>query len=265
MQDISPESVVAVALKAAEAIMQIRNDQQWQVSYKADDSPVTHADHAAHRIIVEGLEQLGLGIPVLSEEGEQSAYEIRRHWEHFWLIDPLDGTKEFIAGTNEFAVNIALVSDRFPVLGVICMPALQTVYWGNHLGAFKRLPDGRQVALQVADDLDVSALRMLMSKRRNRPQDELNLVQLCRPKHTQSVGSALKYCLLAESSADIYYRSSPNMEWDSAAGQAIIEAAGGHVLTPDGQRFAYNKPSLINGTFCCIAAKNIPALPLLSL
>lgn len=252
--------VVKIAKEAGLAIMAIyehMTDEAAQVSYKADGSPLTQADLAAHRVISHGLAQLTPDIPVVSEE--DSASEIhRKPTGHFWLVDPLDGTKEFLAHNGEFTVNIALIEDSVAVLGVVVAPALGLAYWGaTGLGAFRQRPQGIE-AIPVAFEQERSghALRVLASKSHMSHETQVFLNRLG-PHELMQAGSSLKFCRIAEGSADLYPRLSPTCEWDTAAGQAVLEAAGGSVLQPDGTPVRYGKPDVLNPHF--IAASALPS------
>jgi 3'(2'), 5'-bisphosphate nucleotidase len=247
-------AVAEIAVAAGQKIMEFYGgfDIAPTIELKADDSPVTVADRAAHDVIWQGLEALGYGFPILSEEGRAIPYAERQGWETFWLVDPLDGTKEFIRRTGSFAVNIGLVHQGYAVAGAIYQPVSQQLYYADHRGTYRRTPQGRTERLVLPAQPNLAHLRAVRSKGNFTPAEQQSLDRLG-VATTEPVGSALKYCLLAEGLADIYYRTSPNSEWDSAAGQAIIEHAGGRVLAlePGFPRFGYNKPSLINGGFIC--------------
>jgi 3'(2'), 5'-bisphosphate nucleotidase len=216
---------------------------------KADESPLTLADHESDEIITKGLQSMYPQIPIISEEGKHTAYEIRKDWPAFWLVDPLDGTKEFIKRNGAFTVNIALIVNKQPVIGVIYAPVLQTLYYGMvGTGAFKQEEKQEPVAIQV--NRKKSQLTAVGSRSHADPAEE----EVLKPYdvvETISIGSSLKFCLVAEGKADIYYRHGPTMEWDTAAGQAILTAAGGKVVDTSGNIFTYNKLSLVNGSFLC--------------
>jgi len=207
---------------------------------KADDSPVTAADLAANRHIVSGLTALTPDIPILSEEGAEVPYGERRHWDRFWLVDPLDGTKEFIAGTDEFTVNIALIEHGQVRFGAVGVPARDQLYWGGAgLGAWRQT--GRQPAEPIHSRSPASPLCVVASRRHSSPDQEALLDRL-KGRHDielTAVGSSLKFCVLAEGGADLYPRFAPTSQWDTAAAQAVLEGAGGQVLRLDGRRFDY--------------------------
>lgn len=242
-----------MAQQAGQAILDIYHQPEAvQVSLKADQSPLTAADAASHAIIAQALTAYTPGIPVLSEEGSDIAYEVRRLWPLFWCVDPLDGTKEFIKRNGEFTVNIALVQGHAPVLGLIYQPVGQRLWIGGQgMGSFRWHPEsGGSEALQVQKrDHEVVGVG---SRTHSAPEETAVQAQYGVTAFI-AAGSALKFCLVADGSAQLYYRHGPTMEWDTAAGQAIVEAAGGSLTTPGGQPFLYNKPGLRNGSFICKA------------
>ncbi|PLX79562.1 MAG: 3'(2'),5'-bisphosphate nucleotidase [Desulfuromonas sp.] len=241
-------AVVSIAQDAGAAIMNIYGGD-FQVQTKGDDSPLTCADRAAHRIIVDGLSALTPTLPILSEEGRDIPYDQRRDWSSFWLVDPLDGTKEFIKRNGEFTVNIALVEEGVVGAGVVHVPALGKTYVGlaQH-GAWLQGNGGESVAIGVRRADSQRGLSVVMS--RSHPSPELEqYLQTVRVAEAVSVGSSLKLCTVAEGQADLYPRLGPTMEWDTAAGQAVVEAAGGSVTTLEGEPLGYNKENLLNPHF----------------
>jgi len=256
------EGAIAIARAAAAAILQIY-DGEFEVERKADASPLTAADMAAHHLILDGLARLTPDIPVLSEE---SAHEVgtaqRRAWDRLWLVDPLDGTREFVKRNGEFSVNLALIERGEPVFGVVLAPVGGALWHGAHGGhAYRR--DGeveRRVQTQVppAQPLRVAASRSHQSQR----SDDF-LVRAHREAaggiEMVSLGSSLKFCRIAEGSLDLYPRFGPTSEWDTAAGQCVLEAAGGAVLDPHGRPFRYNqRDGLLNGDFIALGDLSLP-------
>ncbi len=240
-----------VAVLAGNAILNIYYDAalSQEIESKADNSPLTLADTASNQVIVEGLKDHFPEIPILSEEGRHISYNERSGWHRFWLVDPLDGTKEFIKRNGEFTVNIALIENGYPVLGIIYAPVQDTIYVGDvqQQECFKIESNGLSTPLKVGRK---SNGRIAVGSRSHASQEEADLLDQYDVKETISVGSSLKFCMVAEGRADIYYRHGPTMEWDTAAGQAIVEAAGGTVQSmPTGNRFSYNKENLLNGSF----------------
>ncbi|ACB91597.1 3'(2'),5'-bisphosphate nucleotidase CysQ [Xylella fastidiosa subsp. fastidiosa] len=251
------ESVIAIATDSGRAIMKIYQDH-FKVQIKADMSPLTQADLISHQIIVHGLKQLTPSLPVLSEESTGITWEERRHWKSYWLVDPLDGTREFVKRNGEFCINIALIHEGIPVYGMILAPVEGTIWHAMHGGqAFRR--DGHRdttlhvrapagTALQVAasrSHIDVHTSALLAQMK------EITLV---------SQGSALKFCRLAEGTLDVYPRLGATYEWDTAAGQCLLLAAGGTLLNIEtGKPFRYNKrETLLNGGFIALGDATLP-------
>lgn len=251
INSIDIPEILTIARKAGDAIMTIYNDSDFSqvVDYKSDDSPLTLADKASHNVIVNELLKANIGVPIISEEGKDVPYEERKAYNYYWLIDPLDGTKEFIKRNGEFTVNIALIYKNKPVFGVIYTPVTDTMYYGivDKKEAYKQSCNAGPIRLQVNNkDNDLVAVR---SKSHASEEEETVLSQY-NATESISVGSSLKFCMVAEGRADIYYRHGPTMEWDTAAGQAILEAAGGKVYQGTTQNlFIYNKESMLNGSF----------------
>ena len=240
--------IVRIARRAGEAIMEIYGTA-FDVDLKEDNSPVTQADMIAHKIIQAELSMLYPQIPCISEEKDAPSYEERKSWNLFWLVDPLDGTKEFIKKSGEFTVNIALIKGNYPVLGVVYAPAKDVMYYSNKDdGAWKQEGNGKPKRIHVREYQDKEGMIVVASLSHRSKEDEVFLQRL-NIKETTSSGSSLKFCIVAEGNADIYPRMGPTMEWDTAAGQCIVEVAGGTVEDIQGVRFHYNKPSLLNGAF----------------
>jgi 3'(2'), 5'-bisphosphate nucleotidase len=242
------EPVKEIAAEAGARIVEIYSTG-FEVAEKDDQSPLTTADLASHQTIVNQLQKLTPDIPILSEESATIAFAERSHWQRFWLIDPLDGTKEFIKRNGEFTVNIALVEGHEPVLSVVLMPVTKRCYWaarGN--GAWRQEADGPVQQIAVTP-LGNGPIRVVGS--RSHGGDSLNsFLARLGDYDLVSIGSSLKLCLVAEGKADIYPRLGPTSEWDTAAAQCIVEEAGGQVVTCEGQRLTYNsKESLLNPHF----------------
>ncbi|UOQ46610.1 3'(2'),5'-bisphosphate nucleotidase CysQ [Gracilibacillus caseinilyticus] len=235
--------------------------EDFEVEKKEDQSPLTMADKRAHQVIEEGLKKLAKPLPVLSEEGEQVPYATRKNWEQFWLVDPLDGTKEFVKKNGEFTVNIALINKSFPQLGAIYAPALDTFYFGEvGVGAYKlngasnvkpaNLEELISKSTPLPEVHDTKVTYVVASRSHMSKETEAFIDSLNGDVQVVSSGSSLKFCLVAEGKADYYPRYAPTMEWDTGAGQAIVEAAGGTVKRfEDDQRFYYNREDLLNGWF----------------
>lgn len=252
--------VVALALKAGEAILPF-----WRtgtdVITKADDSPVTAADLAAHHVILDGLTALDPSIPVLSEEDANIPQSVRAGWHRWWLVDPLDGTKEFISGSEEFTVNIALIEQGRVVFGVVSMPTNGRCYFGGAgLGAWRADLDTAPQPIHVREAPPTGeAFTVVASRRHSSPEQERLLAGLSDSLgelQLTSVGSSLKFCLLAEGAADCYPRLAPTSQWDTAAAQGVLEGAGGEVLELSGETFSYPaRESLLNASFLALPAK----------
>jgi len=245
--DLLPAVLETVAA-AGRAILEVYASDH-AVEYKSDESPLTRADRAAHEILAARLAALDPAIPVLSEESEAAhARAVRGGWRQFWLVDPLDGTREFIGRNGEFTVNVALVRDHRPVLGVVAAPALGITYYAAEgMGAFRRSDVGEAEPIRVRAAADP----LVVVGSRSHRGDSLDAV-LARlgPHELRPMGSALKFCIVAEGAADFYPRLGPTSEWDTAAAQAVLEQAGGAVTTLDGRPLRYNeRDTLLNPHF----------------
>jgi 3'(2'), 5'-bisphosphate nucleotidase len=241
-----PELVLPVANIARKAGALIMGHYQSGgiVGKKADASPVTEADRAADRLIVEQLKLLAPAVTAVSEEGEKPDVS---GLEYFWLIDPLDGTKSFVRGTGYFTVNIALIRNKAPVMGVIYDPANDTMYYGSPSGAFRKQGDGDAEPIHTRG-MHTGKLAALVSHSHLNKATE-DYLALKNIGERIPCASSIKFCWLAEGNADLYPRFGPTMEWDTAAGHAILIAAGGNVTTPDGAPFLYGKKGFENGNF----------------
>jgi len=260
--DALREAVIATARDAAAEILRVY-DTCFDVDHKADDSPLTAADLAAHRCIAGRLEALTPDIPVLSEESADTIpTPVRRTWTRLWVVDPLDGTREFVKRNGEFTVNIALVDDGEVVFGVVQAPVTGALWHGTRgHGAFRR-EGGDDVVLRTRAPAQ-APLRVAASRSHRNERTEALLERIAEATGTAgepvALGSSLKFCRLAEGGMDVYPRFGPTSEWDTAAGQAIVEAAGGVVLDPRGRPLRYNqRDTLLNGDFMALGD---PALP----
>jgi 3'(2'), 5'-bisphosphate nucleotidase len=247
---ITPElrdAVIAIAREAAAEILAVY-EGAFEVEHKDDHSPLTAADLASHRRIVAGLQALTPDIPVLSEESKAIDIAQRRTWSRFWLVDPLDGTREFIKRNGEFTVNIALIEDGVSTFGVIQQPVSGGLWHGTlAYGAFRRVGDVDTV-IHVRKPAR-APFRIAASRSHRDPRTQALLDGLT-GSDAVACGSSLKFCRIAEGELDLYPRFGPTSEWDTAAGQAILEAAGGAVLDPRGRPFRYNqRDTLLNGDF----------------
>tara|TARA_B100000787_G_scaffold142502_1_gene111869 strand:+ start:5206 stop:5994 length:789 start_codon:yes stop_codon:yes gene_type:complete len=259
MKNLLNTAVIA-ALEAGKVILEIYHSGEFDVEIKGDNSPLTKADKASHNVIMTYLESTD--IPVLSEEGRDISYQERKGWKQLWIVDPIDGTKEFIKRNGEFTVNIALIKDQRPLIGVIFVPVTGVLYFSSkEIGAFKisvNLDDYNVEALLTkADKLPLQredkTFTIVASRSHMSPETE-SYVQEMRDKHGAvnliSKGSSLKLCMVAEGQADCYPRFAPTMEWDTAAGQAICEHAGFEVLDwKTKESMLYNREELLNNWF----------------
>lgn len=238
------EAIIDIARKAGKAIMEIYS-KDFSYLQKEDKSPLTEADTQSNQIICDGLQQFGL--PILSEENKIIPYEERKQWQKFWLVDPLDGTKEFIKRNGNFTVNIALLENNTPILGVIYVPTKEILYYGDSNGAVKEDATGKYKLPVRHEQRDYKVVVASQSHMNQETKDYVHKLGNCK---LVSIGSSLKFCLVAEGTADIYPRLGPTMEWDTAAAHAIIKAAGKKVYIYDSeQELAYNKPDLHNPYF----------------
>ncbi len=245
------KSIEKIARDAGKRIMDIYEGEDFEktIDFKSDNSPLTIADKTSHELIEEALQNQFPEIPILSEEGASVPYEERAQWDTYWCVDPLDGTKEFINRNGEFTVNIALIKDCQPVLGVVYAPAIDTLYIGElESGAWMQQGGEAKKDIQVNKK---NAGRIAVRSKSHAAPEEEEILQKFDVTDTISVGSSLKFCMVAEGKADVYYRHGPTMEWDTAAGQAVVEAAGGSVSDGE-QPFRYNKENLLNGSFLCL-------------
>lgn len=253
------EQVAQTAKQAGQAIMEIYN-KDFSVYEKSDSSPLTDADLAAHEVIVAGLKSYS-DLPILSEESADIAWEERKSWEQFWLVDPLDGTKEFIKKNGEFTVNIALIDKGQPVMGVVYAPVLDTLYIASEEGAYKVTSEGKQ-AIKAVVRSDNEVCKVVGSRSHQSPDIAAFLANIQGETEMLSMGSSLKLCLVAEGQAHLYPRLGPTSEWDTAAAHAIVRAAGGKVTilnkgsdaessyVDSGEPLLYNqKESILNPYF----------------
>lgn len=250
MSNIDILKICEIAKNAGNDILNIYHNPELSGSFeqKKDDSPLTLADKASNKVIIEALNILYPNIPIISEEEKEIPYEERKNWKTFWLIDPLDGTKEFIKRNGEFTVNIALIENNLTIAGVIYAPVLDIMYWGDAKGAF--IQKGTSPKQEIKSNTKTTDL-CAAGSRSHGSEEDAKLLSKYDISTFVSMGSSLKFCLVATGEADIYYRSGPTMEWDTAAGQAILKAAGGSVTHLNGEEFKYNKESLLNPGFMC--------------
>ncbi|SHF50994.1 3'(2'),5'-bisphosphate nucleotidase [Desulfacinum infernum DSM 9756] len=241
------EDLEMLVREAGTAILEIyRSD--FAVTTKEDRTPLTLADRKSHEILSTGLERITPDIPVLSEEGKSITYEIRKGWKRFWLVDPLDGTKEFIKRNGEFTINVALIEDGAPVFGIVYVPDADRLFVGDvETGAFEKA--GRETRpLKIKAPEPDRPLVVVATRSHPTPAME-SFFNLLPPHERLPRGSALKFCAVAAGEADFYPRFGPTWEWDTGAGHAVVAAAGGVVVDPAGREITYNKQDLVNGYF----------------
>ncbi len=255
------EQAIEIAMEAGNKIRDIYLEGSFDKEIKADNTPVTSADIAAHNIITSALKALSPDIPVLSEEDAEIPFSEREHWQRYWLVDPLDGTGEFIAGSGDFSVIIALVEHNRPIMGIVYVPMTEVCYYAiAGLGAYKRdaSSEVRIVSRQLA--VEQSPPLKLAVSRRQDPQSVLKLFS--HSKHCELIvlgGAALKSCLVAEGKADCYVRIGPTGEWDTGAAQIIVEEAGGQIMDIGLQPLSYNeRESLENPNFIVVGSPHLP-------
>ena len=245
LDDALRDGVIAVAEAAAADILDVYA-RDFDVERKQDSTPLTEADLSAHRRIVAGLRALTPDIPVLSEESAEACIALRKQWSRYWLVDPLDGTREFVKKNGEFSVNIALIDDGVAVFGAIQQPVTSLVWYGAPgQGAYRR-EEGRDIA--IATRQPASAPLRIAASRSHRDTRTEAVIARFPDAEVVGLGSSLKFCRIAQGDIDLYPRFGPTSEWDTAAGQATLEAAGGAVVDPQGRPFRYNqRDTLLNG------------------
>jgi 3'(2'), 5'-bisphosphate nucleotidase len=257
------EKLKKIAIEAGKQIMMVYTDDLGIIDFKEDDSPLTEADRLSHLVIKDRLSKNWPDIPILSEEGRSIPYQERASWNEFWLVDPLDGTKEFIKKNGEFTVNIALIRNRKPVLGIIYAPALDILYFAEeNEGAYKQIEASKHTKEPVCLEVDcITNQKKVVVSRSHMSKETESFLKNLKLKEGKtaltSIGSSLKFCLIAEGNAQYYPRFAPTMEWDTAAGQVIVEEAGGTVVVKESTTILiYNKEQLTNPDFLC-ACKRI--------
>ncbi len=252
------EAVLIITREAGQAIMQVYEDASaFDIAHKADDSPLTAADLAAHAVISEGLRRLTPDWPVLSEEAADIPWARRQQWSSYWLVDPLDGTREFIKRNGEFTVNIALIKQHEPVLGVVYAPVTGELWHAEQgRGAYLRKGD---IDVPIRTRSPARGTLRVAASRSHRDERTEGVLQRMGDIETIGLGSSLKFCRIAEGRLDVYPRFGPTSEWDTAAAQCVLEAAGGALLAPDGRAFRYNRrESILNGDFIAMGDVALP-------
>ncbi len=255
------DEVIDIARRAGDAILEVYAGE-FDVETKADNSPLTEADRRAHEVIVDGLRSLTPDLPIVSEESAPPAFAERRRWHRYWLVDPLDGTKEFVDRNGEFTVNIALIEAGEPVFGVVGVPVRDTVYVGDCRERRAWRTDGEGTTPLATRSMSDDAVSVVASRRHGGPRLERYLERLDESFAVVTrvhLGSSLKFCILAEGGADLYPRLGPTSEWDIAAAQAVLAAAGGAVRRLDGDPLVYNTgESFLNPDFVAVGDPGYP-------
>jgi 3'(2'), 5'-bisphosphate nucleotidase len=249
-------STVEIAKEAGKAITEIYNSD-FDYQLKKDSSPITAADNLSHNIITDRLKILTPEIPILSEENCDIPYKIRSQWTQYWLVDPLDGTKEFIKKNGEFTVNIALTENNTPIFGVIHIPITNETYWGSQVNGSFYSNENNDVKEICVSENNQNPIRLVAS--RSHPSEMLSsLLEKIVDYEIIKIGSSIKFCLIASGQADCYPRFGPTSEWDTAAGEAIVRFAGGHLVTANGDLMSYNlKRDYLNPNFIVANGKII--------
>ena len=264
------DALIPIARKAGHAILPFFQQSHLQnISIKADNSPVTAADNASHEVIHSQLKQQFPDIPQLSEEGNHLNYDGRQHWTRYFLIDPLDGTKEFIKGNPEYTVNIAYLEHNSLIASVVYAPSTNELYFASKgEGAYKQLPDGTNKALQCKEITEPNSITVVTSKSHFSDETQQHLSKLEQHLTVQykRYGSSLKMCKIAEGEADYYPRLGPTMEWDTAAAQLIVQEAGAELVKAENYlSLTYNKKQLINPHFFCASKTLLHTIKALSI
>ncbi len=248
-RDLDATALLNCIEAARREILAVYEKADLMVEYKADRSPLTLADRLSHAVLNQGLQQLLPGIPVLSEEGAVHDWEVRRQWRLLWLVDPLDGTRDFVQRTGDFTINVALVEDHIPILGLLDIPLRKTTYLGIRGQGAYRLQAGAVESIHTRHGADHRGLKAAISRSHQADEMAWLKTQGFEVSDVVSAGSALKFALIAEGQADLYPRLGPTMEWDTAAGHCLVAAAGGTVTQVDGTPLLYNRENLLNPPF----------------
>jgi 3'(2'), 5'-bisphosphate nucleotidase len=245
---IKIQDIIEIAKQAGKEILQIY-EKDFNVEYKEDQSPLTEADKLSNNMITSKLKNLYPAIPIIAEESKHTPYEERKDWDYFWLVDPLDGTKEFIKKNGEFTINIALIQKNIPILGVVYVPVKDIIYYADQNGSFKQ---EKEVITKLEAKENKSKEKLIIVASRSHFNEETKnyIKSLGKKYELVSAGSALKLCLIAENKADLYPRLGPTMEWDTAAAHAVVKFAGKKVINYEtNKELIYNKENLLNPWF----------------
>ncbi len=258
---IDIEKIINISRVAGKKILETHEEKDIEFELKDDNSPLTLADKKSHDLIVDNLKELYPSMPILSEEEKETPYKTRRGWDYYWLIDPLDGTKEFVKKIPEFTVNIALIYQKQPIMGVIYTPLKDDFYYAvKGSGAYKIDSRNTRSLLEITGETPGNKITVVASRfHRTKELEEYidKLKSQFKEVELTSIGSSLKFCLVAEGKADVYPRLGLTMEWDTAAGQIIVEEAGGRVIDQStNEPMRYNKKSLLNNYFIVYGISN---------
>tara|TARA_Y100001970_G_C14165043_1_gene820778 strand:- start:628 stop:1404 length:777 start_codon:yes stop_codon:yes gene_type:complete len=252
------KSLIDICFNAGKEILEIYKKTEISVEYKSDNSPLTLADKKSHDCIYASLQSLYPNIPILSEEGLDIPYEKRKKWTSFWLVDPIDGTKEFIKKNGEFTVNIALIENQKPVLGIVYAPAIDKYWYGSKKGSFA-IDNGKTKKITVNNKFE-NEIKVVASRSHSSPLLK-EFLKSFRNYKLVSMGSSIKICLVAEGRADIYPRLAPTMEWDTAAAHAVLKFAGGTLIDMTTQtEMTYNRKNLKNSYFIANSKMNLSSI-----
>lgn len=243
--------LIEIAGEAGRKTMEIYESGDFSIEAKSDNSPLTEADKAANDIIVSGLKKVDPAIPIISEELAAVDYQTRKAWPKYWLVDPLDGTKEFITRTGDFTINIALIVNNHPQFGVVYSPVLGEMYFAlKDKGAYLQKDDITLKELKVRECDDNKATTLVSRSHQGKESEVLH--SLFPNLELTPMGSSLKFCHIAAGKADFYVRSKPTSEWDTGAAHCVLEAAGGQLLNFSGSSLAYNKEDILNPSFIAV-------------
>ena len=245
------EQLIEISKEAGKAILEVYNTN-FDYQIKEDLSPLTKADTLSHNIICQRLKMLTPDIPILSEENSDIPFNIKSLWKQYWLVDPLDGTKEFIKRNGEFTVNIALISKNQPIFGIIYIPVNNRLFWGSKIHGAYEIKNGMN---QIKIHASTKNTKKVAASRSHNNQEMNNFLEKLDAYTIVNIGSSLKFCLVANGEIDIYPRLGPTSEWDTAAGEAILKSAGGSVIDLELRNIVYNKENLLNPSF--IAANDL--------
>ena len=245
---IELNDLIEIIYKAGEKVMEIYQSSDFEIKYKNDDSPLTIADQVSNDIICNSLHTLYPQIPILSEEGAEIPFSKRKKWQSLWVIDPIDGTKEFIKKNGEFTLNIALIEKNNPTVGLVYAPCIKKLWYGSDQGSFK-VSKGKKSKISINSKCNDDLINIVSSRSHSNPMVKTFLNQF-KNYNIVNMGSSIKICLVADGTADIYPRLAPTMEWDTAAAHAVLKYAGGSLIDLDTKKeMIYNRKNLKNSNF----------------